>query len=184
MSGLRNELKVLEAAVSDEYWKETNRHAPLNHYIRYWYQKTYCPNSNPAGKDRNGRGLYYTGRTICVVWLGQKARLMGMSECSERDQFNKLKGRVMALGRAWKSGRRERIHNPRDFLYRVGAPWQLWHEDRPERWPDHAFVSESNPRQLIETASKEANHLLDRAGKAAKNMIEDLSKSDAHGAMS
>lgn len=53
--------------------------------IRIWHER-----------DSNGN---HTGRTIAIIWKGDH-RFVGVSECSEKDQFCKATGRYLALSRA------------------------------------------------------------------------------------
>jgi hypothetical protein len=117
---------------------------PLSKHVRFWYQKTFVPNNRPAGRYHNEAGekmaarVYYTGLTVCVVWLGGKDYLIGYCNLHHKDKFHKAKGRAIALGRALKQT--QQVQNIPNTLYRLGAPWQLYYANRPKRWPEQELV--------------------------------------------
>ena len=141
-----NRLKRHYAALVKEAEAQCKSYVPgvssISHHIRFWYQKTTVPNNRPAGGMAAGPhaklDLFYTGLTICVVWLGGKEYLIGYCNLHYQDQFNKAKGRAIALGRALK--RKQQVHNIPNTLYRLGAPWQLYYDKRPEKWPEHEHI--------------------------------------------
>jgi len=104
----------------------------------YWYQRTREENGRFARDTKTDANLFYTGLIVCVAWI-DNARSVGVSRCNPRDQFNKQVGRSISLGRALKGGNPD-IIKPREFLYRLGAPWSLWHEEKPDQWPDGEII--------------------------------------------
>lgn len=78
------------------------------------------------------------GKTIAVLWKGDE-RFVGVSECSDKDQFSRKKGRLVALSRALYASRDDReIQNRNDYgkyIYRFDL------SEIPEmQLPEHLYL--------------------------------------------
>lgn len=95
--------------------------------------------------ENNEVMLYYTGLILCSVWVGSE-RYLGFSRNHHTDRFDKFKGKVIALGRAMATGPRAAtngrlfVPNIPNTLYNLGAPWWLYYEKKPDRWPEREYV--------------------------------------------
>src|SRR5271157_442303 len=106
---------------------------PVQNKVRLWYQRKIASNSIETE---------FSGVTVAVIWDGND-RYMGVSECSDNDQFSRKKGRTIAIGRA------QHIRNPRGrkvdsrFMkkFTVDAP----PEDVTDVIPEHMY--KDTPRE-------------------------------------
>ena len=69
--------------------------------VKFWHKKKYYPTKWFAGR-KCGDITYYDGISLCIIEQDGKYAV-GISKCSQKDQFNKKIARTIAEGRAIKA---------------------------------------------------------------------------------
>jgi hypothetical protein len=111
---------------------------------KYWHQKTYVPTDMPC-RYRLDKDTFYTGLTVCVVWrddersIGHVYGRPGEESCRQAC--------VEAMTDHLPDSP-QYVQNIPNTLYNLGAPWWLYYDEKPPRWPASEYIltgSEPDP---------------------------------------